>query len=79
MGGMSMTQPEASADKPVVLLNVGSKKRKQIKQLRKGSGKLMQDVHETIAQLKADNEIEPSGQVVVVVVKEKRKRRGLLG
>ena len=74
-----MTEPEVSDNKPVVLLNVGSKKRKQIKQLRKGSGRLMQDVNETIAQLKADNEIEPSGQVVVVVVKEKKKRRGLFG
>jgi hypothetical protein len=74
-----MVVSDVTATKPVVLLDVGRQSKKQIKRLRKGGGKLMQDVTETIAQLKQDNEIDPAAQVVVVVVKEKKKFRGLFG
>jgi hypothetical protein len=76
---MALVGSEVEVTKPIVLLDVGSKKKKLIKRLRRGEGKLMRDVSQTIAELKTENEIEPAAQVVVVVVKQKRKSRGLFG
>lgn len=74
-----MTESENGTEKPMVLLDLGKKRRKHIKRLRKGKGRLMRQVDDTVAQLKEEEAIDPNSQVVVVVVKEKRKSRGWLG
>jgi hypothetical protein len=71
-----MAESANGSEKPMVLLDLGKKRRKQIKRLRKGRGRLMQQVDETVAQLKEEEAIDPNSQVVVVVVKEKKKSRG---
>lgn len=63
----------------LMLIDLGSKKRKDVKRLRKGRGRLMGRVVDTVEELKASGEIEADSQVVVVVVKEKRKKLGWLG
>jgi hypothetical protein len=59
-----------------LLLDLGSKSRKQVKKLRKGKGSLMQRVSATIEQLREDDELSPSADVVVVIVKQKSKSKG---
>ena len=71
-----MTESINGSEKPMVLLDLGKKRRKHVKRLRKGTGRLMQQVDDTIAQLKAEETIDPDSQVVVVVVREKRKSKG---
>jgi hypothetical protein len=66
----------ADSEKPMVILDLGKKRRKQIKRLRKGNGRLMDQVNDTVAQLQEDETIDPASQVVVVVVKEKQRKRG---
>jgi hypothetical protein len=65
---------------PIVVVDLGRRSKKQIKRLRKGDGRLMDRVEQTVGQLKADQEIDPKSEVVVVVVKQKDKgRKGLFG
>jgi hypothetical protein len=61
----------------ITVVDLGRRSKKQIKRLRKGEGRLLNRVEETIDQLKAENEIDAKSEVVVVVVKQKDKKKGL--
>jgi hypothetical protein len=61
----------------ITIVDLGRRSKKQIKRLRKGEGRLLDRVEQTVDQLKADNEIGASSEVVVVVVKQKDKRKGV--
>jgi hypothetical protein len=63
-------KPEGK-NRDTIVVDLGSKSRKQVKQLRKGKGKLMDKVHECISELKASGTITGVVQPVVIVVKEK--------
>lgn len=54
-----------------VIVDLGSAKRGQIKQLTKGQGPLKDRVLEVIDSLRADGTIGASAQPVIVVVKKK--------
>lgn len=64
-------------DDVTIVLDLGKKSRKSVKKLRKGRGKLMARVHATIDQLRADDELSESSDLVVVIVKQKSRSRGL--
>lgn len=72
----STAEPAAvKADgKPPVVIDLGKHRRKRIKGLRKGTGRLTQEVSECIEELKASGAISANAQPVVVVVREKRRR-----
>lgn len=56
----------------MVIVDLGSKSRTQIRRLRKGEGKLFEDVWDTLAELKRTGDIsEGSEETMVVVVKER--------
>jgi hypothetical protein len=63
--------PDRSA--PVVL-DLGKQRRKQIKQLRKGEGRLLDDIKGAIEELRTVGTIGASSQPVVIVVREKRRK-----
>ena len=62
--------PKATGDAPIVL-DLGSKSRKQIRNLRKGEGKLMDRIAQVIEDLKTNGTISGSAQPVIIVVKER--------
>jgi len=64
-------------EKPLLVVDLGRRSRKQIKRLRKGGGRLMDRVVTTVDQLQADGSVEPNAQIVVVVVKQDDDRKGL--
>jgi hypothetical protein len=66
------TKPASSANPLIV--DLGKKRRKQIKQLRKGRGKLFDKVNTTLQELKTSSAISSNAEPVVVIVQEKRKR-----
>ena len=71
--------PPAAADSMPVLVDLGKKKKKAIKRLRRGEGALMTDIAHEIEQLKAAGTVGASVQPIIVVVKEKpARRRGFL-
>jgi hypothetical protein len=66
----------AEGPRPVVV-DLGRKKRKQIKKLRRGTGPLMDDLQELIEKLRAAGCLEAGATPVVMVVKQKPKRRSI--
>ena len=61
-----------------VVVDIGKKPRKQIKQLREGRGKLLDEVNGVIEELRTAGSISATAQPVVVVVRERRKLRSLM-
>ena len=75
------THPEAEAaqtsetpDSRMLIVDIGKRRRKQLRQLRKGRGPLTDRIERTLAQLKVDGVLEEGAQTVVVVVERKPKR-----
>jgi hypothetical protein len=67
----------ANSSAPIIV-DLGKKKRKQIKQLRQGRGKLMEEVQQTVDELKSAGTISGNAQPVVLIVRP-RSARGPLG
>ncbi len=63
--------------KAPVIVDLGKKRRKLVKELRKGSGKLMDEVNATLEELKNAGTIAATVQPVIVVVRERRTPRNL--
>ena len=61
-----------------LIIDLGKQKRKAVKQLRKGAGRLMQEVIAEIEELRTAGTISPSAQPIIVVVTQKRRRPGWL-
>jgi hypothetical protein len=64
-----------------IVLDVGKQRRKRIKELRRGAGKLMDEINASIEELRTAGALSPEAQPVVVVVRQKRRkmRAGLPG
>jgi len=76
MADKASETPAAEVPSPIII-DLGRKRRKHVKALRKGKpGKLLDRVNEVIARLRAEGTIADSAQPVVVVVSE--RPRGLL-
>lgn len=68
-----------SAASPVII-DLGKKSKKQVKQLRKGKpGKLLDQVREAVETLRAEGAIEANAQPVVIVVRERAEPLGWRG
>jgi hypothetical protein len=63
----------------MLVVDLGKARRKQIKRLRKGQGKLAEHVQRSLAELKSSGNIPETTQTVIVIVREKRRRIGLFG
>ena len=66
-------EPGKTTAKTPVIIDLGKKRRKLVKKLRKGSGKLMDEVQGTLQELRNAGTISASAQPVVVVVRERRR------
>ncbi|MBU0493523.1 MAG: hypothetical protein KKA73_13380 [Chloroflexi bacterium] len=60
----------------MIVIDMGKKKRKDVRRLRKGRGRLMRRLNEAIGDLQQEGVISESSQPIVVVVREKGRRRG---
>jgi hypothetical protein len=58
-----------------VIIDLGKKKRKQVKQLKRGEGKLVATVEDVIAGLRSRGQIDATAQPIIIVV-ERRARGG---
>lgn len=56
-----------------LIVDMGKQRRKLIRQLREGKGKLLDEVNATIQQLKSSGTISASAQPVIVLVQAKPK------
>lgn len=58
-----------------VIIDLGKRKRKQVKKLRRGEGKLLDDVNGAVAELRTAGTLNSDAQPVIIVVREKRGRK----
>ncbi len=58
-----------------VIIDLGKQKKKRVKRLRKGQGRLMSDVALALDELKTEGVVKEGAQPVIVVVREKSKKR----
>jgi hypothetical protein len=66
----------AAANAPLVV-DVGKKRRRQIKKLRNGRGKLMDQINQLVEELRTSGSISATTQPLVVVVRQRRRTRSL--
>jgi hypothetical protein len=64
----------ATDAKPPVIIDLGKQRRKRIKDLRRGTGRLADEINNCVEELKATGTLAAGAQTVVVVVREKRRR-----
>jgi hypothetical protein len=68
------TDTDAPAGPAPVVVDLGKRRRKQIRQLTKGGGKLLDEVIGTVEELRAAGTIAADAQAVVFVVRQRRRR-----
>jgi hypothetical protein len=85
--GLEVTMPTAAeSGKPAtdhtgnapIIVDIGTQRRKRIKQLRQGRGRLMDEVNALLHDLKNDGSLSSSVQPIVIVVRERPRMRSLL-
>ena len=77
-----MSNDEGATKAPAnpIIVDLGKKRRKHVKALRKGKpGPLLGRIQEAIRTLEADGAIAPGAQPVIVVVREKSRKPRWLG
>jgi hypothetical protein len=56
-----------------VIIDLGRKRRRLVKELREGRGKLMTDINTCIQELRDAGTISETAQPVIVIVRQKRR------
>ena len=69
------TKTGAVANEAPIILDLGKQRRKRIKQLTRGKGKLMDEVSRSIEELKNAGKISKSVQPLIVVVRQRPQSR----
>jgi hypothetical protein len=62
-----------------IIIDLGKKSRKKVKQLRKGRGQALQDLRITIGELRASGLLDADAQPVCLIVRQKSKAKGRFG
>lgn len=76
-GSPTQKQDEEETSREPIVLDLGKKNRKQVRKLKRGKpGRLMDRVEEAIEHLRESGAMSESAQPVVIVVRQKPKRRG---
>jgi len=72
------TEPRKAMTLSPVIVDLGKRKRKDIKELRQGKGPLLDEVKTCVDELVASGSCAAEAQPVVLIVREKRRRSGML-
>jgi hypothetical protein len=56
-----------------ILVDLGRRRRKQVRRLRKGTGKLMDEINIAIGEIQRTGKIASDAQPIIVIVREKPK------
>ncbi len=71
--------PPAPTKGSLTVIDMGEHSRKRIKKLRRGEGRLMEKVEDTLADLEEQGVIEASAQTVVIVVRQEPSMGDIFG
>ncbi|MBI4861526.1 MAG: hypothetical protein HY815_14885 [Candidatus Riflebacteria bacterium] len=69
-----MTTAEQTPNLSPILIDLGKKRRRSIKRLRRGKGRLMENISETIEELRESGKIAADARPVIVLVRERRRK-----
>jgi hypothetical protein len=72
-----MPATDGTSTSPIVV-DFGKHKAKLVKQLCNGKGKLVDQVSQTLDELRTAGTISTSAQPVIIVVRERRRRKSVL-
>jgi hypothetical protein len=75
----SAPPPPAPAKGSLTVIDLGEHSRKRIKKLRRGEGRLMEKIEDTLSDLEEQGVIEASAQTVVIVVREEPSLGSIFG
>lgn len=64
------TPPPSPGKGSLTVIDLGEHSRKRIKKLRRGEGRLMEKIEDTLADLEEQGVIEAAAQTVVIVVRQ---------
>lgn len=71
--------PTASDLSAPIILDFGKHRRKDVKRLRQGEGRLLDEVYAALEELRASGAVAAAAQPVIIVVQQKKRRmNGLL-
>jgi hypothetical protein len=74
--GEEISMPATNESKPTtpspIIVDLGKKRRKDVRRLRRGQGKLFDQVNTTIQELKTAGTISSHAEPVILVVRQKR-------
>jgi hypothetical protein len=73
------TTKTASGTHGPIVVDLGKASRKQIKRVRAGTGKLMDEVKTVLDDLKANGTLSATAQPVLIVVRRKRRKTTGMG
>lgn len=59
-----------------IILDINQTKSKDIRDLRKGQGKIFKKISKMLEQLKAAGQTPPDAQPIILIVKKKSKSKG---
>jgi Family of unknown function (DUF6200) len=57
-----------------IVLDLGKHRRKAVRALRKGGGKLMGEVSAALDELRSSGAVSTSAQPIIIIVQQKRRR-----
>lgn len=63
-----------TGDPAPIVLDLGKQRRKRVKELRRGEGRLMAEIIDALEELKLAGTLAASAQPVVIVVQQKRRK-----
>jgi hypothetical protein len=71
---VGVSKSSAASKATPVVLDLGKRRRKQIRQLRRGQGKLLDDINGAVEELRTAGTLSVDAQPVIVVIQQKRRR-----
>lgn len=71
---MNEIQTKNDGPEPVIL-DLGKQKKGRVKDLRKGRGRLMSDIAIALEELKDQDIVKDGAQPVIIIVREKSKKK----
>ena len=66
--------PKATEGRDPLIIDLGKHRRKDVKQLRQGSGPLVGEIASCLRELRESGQMSADAQPVVIVVREKQKK-----
>ena len=60
-----------------IILEMGTAKSRDIRDLQRGQGKIFKNIAKMLKQLKASGETPEDAQPIIIIVRKKRKSKGL--